>query len=113
MSEQNDPHKSLDFSRQYLRSDENELDADTRKKLMQIRHRALESSLGRESGFPSWAILPIIGFITALIFIALVYFKPDFTPQADNSLEDLEVLISNDPIEFYENLDFLQNWQDR
>ena len=113
MSEENDPHKSLDFSRQHLKRDENELDADTRNKLMQIRHRALESSLGRKSNFPNWATLPIIAFVTALIFIALIYLKPNPGPQTVNSLEDLEILISNDPIDFFENLEFLQKWKNQ
>ena len=32
--------------------------------------------------------------------------------QTDNSLEDLEILIANEPIEFYENLEFLQKWKE-
>lgn len=111
MSERNDPHKYLDFSRDRLRSDTSDLDPDTREKLMQIRNRALESSLDKKSTLPNWANLPILGFISALVFISVVYLKPDLGSQPDNSLEDLEILTSDDPIEFYENLEFLQKWK--
>ena len=111
MSEKDDPHRFLDFSRHKLKEGENELDPDTRDKLIQMRQRALESSLEGESNFPDWATLPLIVFITGLIFISLVYLKPDLVSQSDNSLEDLEIPISNDPVEFYENLEFLQKWK--
>ncbi len=108
MNEKDDPQKFLDFARHKLKGDASELDDDTREKLLQMRHRALESSLEGESNLPNWASLPLVVFITALIFIALVYVKPSLEPQTDNSLEDLEILISNDPIDFYENLELLQ-----
>ena len=112
MSEKDDPQNFPGSSRHQLKTDANDLDADTREKLLQIQHRALESSLERKSSFLEWASLPLIGFITALFFIALIYVKPDRGPQTDNSPEDLEILIANDPIEFYENLKFLQRWKD-
>ena len=112
MSEKDDPKKFLGLSHHQLNADANELDADTREKLLQIQHQTLESSLERKSNFPEWASLPLICFITALIFISLIYVKPNLRPQTNNSLEDLEILIANDPIEFYENLEFLQKWKD-
>jgi hypothetical protein len=108
MNDKNDPQKFLNFARKKLQGDANGLDADTREKLLQMRHRAIESSLDNKIKFSDWASLPIIGFITALIFISLIYVKPILETQADTSMEDLEILISNDPIEFYANLDFLQ-----
>jgi hypothetical protein len=111
MNEKDDPHKYLDFSRKQLKGDINDLDADTREKLLHMQHRALESSLERKSNIPDWATLPIIAFITALLFVAFVYLKPNLEPQSDNDLEDLEIMISKDPIEFYENLEFLTNWE--
>lgn len=111
MNDKNDPQKSLDFARRKLSGNAKDLDADTREKLMQIRHRAMESSLEGESNFPDWATLPIIAFVTAVIFILLVYIKPGSTPQVSNAPDDLELLLSNNPIEFYENLKFLQIWE--
>ncbi len=112
MNEKDDPQKFLNFARDKLQGDANGLDADTREKLLQMRHRAIESSLDDKNNFLDWASLPIIGFITALIFISLIYVKPNLEPQADTSMEDLEILISNDPIEFYANLEFLQKYKE-
>lgn len=112
MSDKNDPEKHLNFARRKLKSNISDLDADTREKLMQIRHRAMESSLDGESSFPDWATLPIIAFVTAVIFIVLVYVKPNLKPQIDEGPEDLEILLSSDPLEFYENLAFLQKWKE-
>jgi hypothetical protein len=111
MNDKEDQQKFLDFTRRKLDAGTDDLDADTREKLIQMRHRALESSLEGESSFPNWATLPIIAFVTAVIFIILIYVKPG--PQTDNSPEDLEILLSNDPIEFYENLEVLQKWKDQ
>jgi len=111
MNEKEDQQKILDFVRRKLETGKDELDADTREKLIQMRHRALESSLEENSSFPDWATLPIIAFVTAVVFVVLVYVKP--TPQINNSPEDLEILLSNDPIEFYENLELLQKWKEQ
>ena len=70
MSEKDDPKKFLGLSHHQLNADANELDADTREKLLQIQHRVRESSSERKSNFPEWASLPLLGFITALIFIS-------------------------------------------
>jgi hypothetical protein len=111
MNDKNDPLESLSFARRKLNENSKDLDADTREKLMQIRHRAMESSLEGESNFPDWATLPIIAFVTAVIFVLLIYVKPGSTPQVNDGPEDLELLLSKNPIEFYENLEFLQNWE--
>ena len=55
----------------------------------------------------------MIAFITALLFILLVYFKPKLSTKIDEKTEDLEILLSSDSLEFYENLEFLQKWKDR
>ncbi len=65
MNDKEDQQKFLDFVRRKLEAGTSDLDADTREKLLQMRHRALESSLEEESSFPDWATLPIIAFITA------------------------------------------------
>jgi len=112
MNDEYDPLKSLGFARRKLTGSAEDLDADTREKLMQIRHRAMESSLGGESNFPDWATLPIIAFVTAVIFVLLIYIKPGSTPQVSDVPDDLELLLSNNPVEFYENLEFLQKWEE-
>ena len=112
MNDNNDPLKSLSFTQRNLGKNVDKLDTDTRDKLMQIRHRAMESSLEGESNFPDWATLPIIAFVTAVIFVLLVYVKPGSAPQVNDAPDDMELLLSNNPIEFYEHLEFLQKWEE-
>ena len=112
MNDKKDPDDYLNFSRSQLRGDIKDLDADTREKLMQLRHRAMESTLEGTNRFPDWATLPIIAFISALLFILLVYFKPKLSTKINEKPEDLEILLSSHSIEFYENLEFLQKWKD-
>ncbi|MZG30955.1 MAG: hypothetical protein F3741_09155 [Nitrospinae bacterium] len=112
MNDKKDPDDYLNFSRSQLRGDIKDLDADTREKLMQLRHRAMESTLEGTNRFPDWATLPIIAFISALLFILLVYFKPKLSTKIDEKPVDLEILLSSDSLEFYENLEFLQKWKD-
>ncbi|MBC8287374.1 MAG: hypothetical protein H8E42_07855 [Nitrospinae bacterium] len=112
MNDKDDPQKSLDFARRQLKGGIDDLDADTREKLLQLRHRAMESSLEGENRFPDWATLPIIAFVTAVIFISLVYIKPNPAPPINEFYEDWEILLANDPLEFYENLEFLQKWKE-
>ena len=112
MNDNNNPLKSLSFTRSNLGKNADKLDADTRDKLMQIRHRAMESSLEGESNIPEWATFPIIAFVTAVIFVLLIYVKPGPAPQVEDGPEDLELLLSNNPIELYENLEFLQKWEE-
>lgn len=109
MIDKDDPLNSSEFSRRPLMGSPDRLDADTREKWMQMRHRDLESSLENKSPFPDWLSMPLIGLITAVIFMALIYLKPNAT--TDNSLQELEILLSQDSIEFYEKLEFLQQWR--
>ena len=109
MSDRDDPLNSSEFPRRPLTGNPERLDADTREKWMQMRHRDLGSSLENKSPFPDWLSMPLIGLITAVIFIALIYLKPNTTP--DKNLQELEILLSQDSIEFYEKLEFLQQWR--
>ena len=45
MNDKKDPDDYLNFSRSQLRGDIKDLDADTREKLIQLRHRAMESTI--------------------------------------------------------------------
>ena len=101
----------MGFTRRKLSKSVNDLDPDTREKLMQLRHRAMESSLEGKSNFPDWATLPIIAFVTAVIFVLLIYVKPE--SQVNDGPEDVEILLSNNPLELYENLEFLQKWEQK
>ena len=103
-----DEKEFLEFARQRLNHGAENLDPDTRQKLIDMRNRALDIHENK-SWFPQWAPLPIMGLITAVLFIILVYAKPVTTPKSDTGLEDLEILASTDQLEFYEDLE-LYHW---
>lgn len=95
----------LEFARQRLNQGTDNLDPDTRQKLIAMRNRALNIHESKR-WFPEWAPLPVMGLLTAILFIILVYAKPVTIPKLDTGLEDLEILASVDQLELYENLEF-------
>lgn len=97
----------LDFARRKLNQGTDHLDPDTRNKLIAMRNRALNIPEGK-SIFPQWAPLPVMGLLTAALFIILVYAKPPTAPNIDTGLEDLEILASVDQLELYEDLEFYE-----
>jgi len=100
-----DEKEFLEFARQRLNRGTDDLDPDTRAKLIAIRNRALHSQ-SEKSWFPQWAPLPAMALLTAVLFIFIVYAKPASVPGLDTGLEDLEVLASVDQLELYEDLEF-------
>jgi hypothetical protein len=95
----------LEFARQRLNQGTENLDPDTKHKLLAMRNRALDIQENK-NWFPQWAPLPVMGLLTAILFIILVYAKPGSVPKLDSGLEDLEILASVDQLELYEDLEF-------
>ena len=95
----------LEFARKRLNQGTENLDPDTRYKLLAMRNRALDIQKSK-NWFPQWAPLPVMGLLTAILFIILVYAKPGSVPKLDTGLEDLEILASVDQLELYEDLEF-------
>ena len=95
----------LDFARKRLNQGTENLDPDTRHKLVAMRNRALDIRENK-NWFPKWALLPVMGLLTATLFIFLIYAKPGSVPKLDTGLEDLEILASVDQLELYEDLEF-------
>lgn len=95
----------LEFARQRLNQGTENLDPETRHKLIAMRNRALNIP-ERKKWLPEWAPLPTMGLLTAVLYLILVYAKPTSAPRLDTGLEDLEVLTSVDQLELYENLEF-------
>ncbi len=95
----------LDFARKRLNQGTENLDPDTRHKLISMRNRALDLQESK-SWFPQWAPLPVMGLLTGVLFIILVYAKPGSVQNMDTGLEDLEILASVDQLELYEDLEF-------
>ncbi len=94
----------LDYARKQLNEGAESLDPETRAKLAAMRNRALETQ-AEKSWFPDWASLPVMGLLTAALFLVIVYAKPASTP-VDSGLEDLEILASAERLELYEDLEF-------
>ena len=101
----NDEKEFLEFARQRLNQGTENLDPDTKHKLLAMRNRALDIQENK-NWFPQWAPLPVMSLLTATLFIILVYTKPGSVPKLDTGLEDLEILASVDHLELYENLEF-------
>jgi hypothetical protein len=95
----------LEFARKRLNQGTENIDPDTRHKLLAMRNRALDIK-ETKNWFPQWAPLPAMGLLTAALFIFLVYAKPGSIPTLDTGLEDLEILASVDQLELYEDLEF-------
>lgn len=89
------------------------LDGHTQSRLNSIRHAAIEQ--GQKS--PGRALLaPFGGFVTACVLVLLVtvYYpgqtelsSPE-TPGTVSPIEDLDILTSNESLDFFENLEFYQ-----
>ncbi len=100
-----DDNDFLEFARQRLNQGTDNLDPDTRQKLIDMRNRALDLHESK-SWFPQWAPLPAMGLLTGVLFLILVYAKPTTVPKPGTGLEDLEILASADQLELYEDLEF-------
>ncbi len=95
----------IEFARKRLNQGTDNLDPDTRHKLITMRNRALDVQENKK-WFPEWAPLPAMGLLTGVLFIILTYAKPVTVPKLDTGLEDLEILASIDQLELYEDLEF-------
>jgi len=102
----------LDKARQELDSSCEGLDGQTLSRLNRIRHEALE----RDS-HPGRALLaPFGGLVTACVLVMLVsvYYPGQNTyttvpvQESASAVEDLDILISPESIDFFENLEFYQ-----
>lgn len=101
----NDQKDFLEFARNRLNQGTENLDPDTKQKLLTMRNRAMDIQENK-TWFPQWAPLPVMGLLTATLFIILVYAKPGSVQKLDTGLEDLEILASLDQLELYEELEF-------
>ena len=95
----------LDFARKRLNEGTENMDPDTRQKLIDMRNRAMNIRESK-SWLPNWALLPAMGLFTAALYLVLIYAKPVTQPRLDTGLEDLEILSSDDQLDFYEELEF-------
>lgn len=86
------------------------LDAATASRLTEARYRALEGSGGERSGRSYWVPgLAFASLVAGVLVVVLRLAAPDIGTTA--TLEDIELLSSNDSMELYEELEFLE-WLD-
>lgn len=97
----------LDFAQQRLSQGTENLDPETRRKLIAMRNRALNIPENKKR-LPEWAPLPAMGLLTAILYLMITYAKPAPAPRPDTGLEDLEILASLDSLELYEDLEFYE-----
>ena len=95
----------VDNVKKALDLDAENLDAGTQSKLTRARHKALDA--GEKKGFDirQWFTVPVAGWATACILVlGLTFFlKPDGAPPP---LEDIDLLVAEDNLEFYDGLEF-------
>lgn len=87
------------------------LDGQILSRLNTIRNDALEKS--KEAQAKRFFLAPFAGLVTACLVLVMVSFWNQHTslpiPNTNSSaLEDLDILISTDNIEFYEDFEFYQ-----
>ena len=100
----------LKDAKHLLDETENNLDAGVLARLRVSRRQAIEAGLRRSShARPGW-LLPVAGFVTAGIVLAvagLLWFAaPDPKPLQQANVEDIELLTGSDNPEFFADLEF-------
>lgn len=102
----------LDSVRQGLDRSSDALDGHTLSRLNSIRHAALEQN---QKSFGNSLLTPFGGLITASVLLTVVFLmnqnqavSPADGPSSSLAIEDLEILISPDSFELYEDFEFYQ-----
>jgi hypothetical protein len=109
MNAQDQEKNFLEKVRDLLNDGVENLDGQTKKRLENIRTRALGAAGGGRRGFftpPHWVMVG--GFATATMAVAALFFwlhpSPGIFPT--KHIEDFEIITSGEHIDFYQNLDF-------
>lgn len=105
MNEQDKEKQFVDNVKKALDLGTENLDAGIQSKLMRARHKALD--VGERKGFDirQWFTLPVAGWATACILVLglTVFVQSNGTPPP---LEDIDLLVAEDNLEFYDGLEF-------
>jgi len=87
------------------------LDAASRSRLTQARHRALEARGRQRSPWAAGLALGGVAASVGVLVIAYALWQGQVPAQSYEALADLEVLTAGDQIELYEDLEFYE-WLD-
>ena len=109
MNEQDKEKRFIDNVKKALDLDAENLDAGTQSKINRIRHKALDA--GERKGFDirQWFTLPAVAGWAAtacLIVLGLTIYLQEPTNGTTPPLEDIDLLVAEDNLEFYDGLEF-------
>jgi len=96
----------LENARQLLDESVHDLDGATRSKLAQARNAALESRHRSRRRLLTWGT-PAAGLAAAALVGVLVLRTPS-VPIEESSVADLDILTSEESLEFYEDIEFYE-----
>lgn len=107
------PNKQVEDIRKELDRSCDALDGYTLSRLNAIRHQALEHKRARRAGRSSLMLLPLGGLVTACVLVlavSLVSQRSQLPAEGAPvpTFEDLELLATNEGLEFYEDYEFYQ-----
>ena len=108
MTDKDDENSLLKKVKNSLDHSEKNIDAGNLSALNRIRQEALKIKEREKTGRLSWLPTPLPALATATVVLLAVFlvFTGEREQAPDNNLEDLEILVSNNKLEFYEDLDF-------
>ncbi len=108
MKNPDDENSFLKKVKRSLDKSEENIPAETLSQLHRIRQEALKTNKKENIRAIKWIPMPYPALATAAVVLlaVLLSFPGDREQAPFNSLEDLEILASNNKIEFYEELDF-------
>jgi hypothetical protein len=110
MSNTEPDQKMLDAATAALDASCDKLDGQTLSRLNKIRHEALELPQQR---WGRTVVAPFGGLVAASVLVVMLlpfWNQNPITevPSSNSAMEDLEILISSDSLEFYEDFEFYQ-----
>lgn len=85
--------------------DAGNLDAGTQAKLTRARHKALDAGERKNFDIRQWFTFPVAGWATACVLVLglTLFVQPNGTAPP---LEDIDLLVAEDNLEFYDGLEF-------
>lgn len=109
MSVQDKDQVLLKAIRQTLDQSSLDIDAETRSRLTQIRHQALQK-VSHKAFKP--VLLPIAAIATACLLFAMLVFIPATQTEQLNMVDDIDLMSSSESLQLYEDLEFYEWLED-
>lgn len=112
MSEQDKDRELLNAIKHELDNSIERVDAQTRSRLTQIRHQALQRK--KKSNLIDSPFVPVSVFATACLVVAVALYIPDNSDMQnpDDIVSDLDLISSTENLEFFEELEFYEWLED-